>query len=74
MESLTIYGRKGCARCRLVCSFLAQKGREFNYVDVETLEPFEERDLIDKAYTVGARELPIIVYNGNIIKDIKEIF
>lgn len=73
MESLNIYGRKGCSRCKIVVDILKRVGRVYNYIDVNDLSSEQNEELSILAVTKGVNQLPIIVWNDNVIVDVKEI-
>lgn len=72
MSKITIYGKKSCARCKMVCDILNKKEIKYTYIDVLTLDEKDSNQILQEAEDFGITGLPIIKHEDKIIKDISE--
>ncbi len=72
-DVIVVIGRKGCGKCRLVKKQYESKGVNFNYTDIDFLDDNTREEVVKKAKEMGQAKLPIIVKDGMIIEDYKEL-
>ena len=73
MNNLIIYGRNGCSKCLMAKTLLTSNNKDFTYIYIETMKDKDANEIIEKASKKGITGLPIIVFNEEIITDIREV-
>lgn len=72
---LKIIGKNGCKSCVTLKDKLIDKGVDFDYVSLDSLENDERRSYVAKARAANKAHLPIILKNDEVIgeEDIDEL-
>lgn len=73
MESLDIYGRVGCSKCKIACDYFDKINMKYFYIHLDLLDEERIEELLKEAEEKKIFELPLVVYNGIMIKNYKEI-
>lgn len=64
---IKVIGKENCGRCKMVKTILKNKGKEFQYVDFETLSSEEQKQYIKTARRKGMLNFPMVFLNNEII-------
>lgn len=57
----SLYGNKGCNRCTIVKNLMDNKGIEYDYKQLDDLEPEEKKRIMQSAMKAGKMSLPLIM-------------
>lgn len=61
--NIVIYGRENCHYCRSAKDFCDQYYLNYEYIDIEMMEP-QDRHYLLTTIAPGAKTIPIIIHGG----------